>query len=425
MESAVEAVAQRRIPPYVDGLQHISRYAEVDEVMSSPDFVQGGGADRREFLGDCLLMLDGDHHLEKKQRYSALFTKGAMTFYETQLLDPVIEQVMSELQTHKGKDGLARTDLVPLIRIMLHRIAARVVGVDDVNTPERTERFRILVTRMGEAQAARFTKGEIGDVVKAGRQTLATLIDEFLRAPLERRQALVRRCQAGELPKEELPKDLLTLICLHGDDVRPGDEAHYAYVFRECSFFLAASTQTTSHELPHVVVHLCHWLGEHPEDAPKLRDPAFLRLAAGESLRLHQTAPVKLRIATRDVTLASSGRQVAAGEQVALLAPFANLDTDVFGPDALAFNPYRTPPKGVQPWGLTFGAGVHSCLGRSLVTGLMNRADAKSGTEGTMVKILKVLFHHGVELDPDDPPKFMARSYHDAYESVPIILRGI
>jgi hypothetical protein len=60
-----------------------------------------------------------------------------------------------------------------------------------------------------------------------------------------------------------------------------------------------------------------------------------------------------------------------------------------------------------------------------LVTGLFARTDEKHGTEGTLVKILKMLHSYGVDLDPENPPKRTSTSYHDAYESVPIILHKL
>jgi hypothetical protein len=109
---------------------------------------------------------------------------------------------------------------------------------------------------------------------------------------------------------------------------------------------------------------------------------------------------------------------------VALHAAPANVGTDVFGDDARYFNPWRETPKGVQPWGMTFGLGVHSCLGRNLVTGIMNRGDEKHGTHGTAVRFLKAMYELGAELDPANPPKRPHESLHDNYESVPVILRG-
>jgi cytochrome P450 len=104
-------------------------------------------------------------------------------------------------------------------------------------------------------------------------------------------------------------------------------------------------------------------------------------MAAGESLRLHQPVPTLLRIALKDVTLAS-GRKIAKDERIALFFTPANRETGVFGADANEFNPYRVAPPKLQPWGLTFGGGVHMCIGRPLATGMFNRVDDRNGTEG-------------------------------------------
>jgi cytochrome P450 len=423
LEDELGSVRGYAIPPYIADFQQVHSYAEIQEVMRSPDFQQGGTPERFKFLGNSLLMTDGDEHLERKKRFSPLFSKEAMAYYEDHLLQPVIDEVMAELSVKRDEDGLVRGDFVPLIRMMLHRIGARVVGLDGVDTPARTERYRALISKLGEAATAQWTTRNLPELVQEGTDHMKMLVDEFLRPARDRRRDLVRRFNAGELTKDELPRDLLTAICLYGDDVRPGETEYDAYVWRECLFFSLGATQTTTHTLPHVIIHITEWLRDHPEDAEKVRDPEFLRLAVAESLRLHQTAPIKFRIASKDVTL-STGRKITEGEMVALFAPPANQDEALFGPDAKSFNLYRETPPGMLPWGLTFGAGAHMCLGRSLVTGLQGRR-GEVGTEGTMVKILKVLYAYGVELDPDRRPRRTTVSYHDAYSTVPIILRKL
>jgi hypothetical protein len=79
-------------------------------------------------------------------------------------------------------------------------------------------------------------------------------------------------------------------------------------------------------------------------------------------------------------------------------------------------------PKGMQPWGMTFGIGVHSCIGRNLVTGIMNSGDAKHGTHGTAVRIMMALYALGARLDPEKPPQRPSDSLHDTYDSVAMIL---
>jgi cytochrome P450 len=261
-------------------------------------------------------------------------------------------------------------------------------------------------------------------MIYAGKEAMAALVDEYLRASLDRRIDVVRRFRAGEVAKEDLPRDMLMTLCLQDDLSHPDDDEKIPYVWRQCALFLTASIKTTSHSLPHVFVHLDEWVREHPEDKSKLTDPEFLHRAAAESFRLHQTTPARFRAAVRDVTL-STGRKVAQGEMVALHAPVANVQSEVFGADARYFNPWRDTPKGMQPWGMTFGLGIHMCLGRNLVTGIMNRGDDKHGTHGTAVRLMMALYGLGAELDPDNPPQRPHDSLHDTYESVPLILRNM
>jgi cytochrome P450 len=418
----MQPVSDPIVPDFVERLQRIDTYAEIEEVMRSNDFEMAGAEERTIFLEDTLIMSEGQRHSELKQLFAPLMSRQAVAYYELHLVEPVIQGAIAEMQTRRGADGVVRTDVVPLIQATLTRIAALVTGVDGVESPERTERFRDLVLVLSDATTGSFSKTP-EETIRAGREAMAALVDEYLRSSLERRRALVDGHHAGEVEKADLPRDMLTSLCLQDDLSRPDDDEKIAYVWRQCALFLTASIKTTSHSLPHVFVHLDEWVQEHPEDRDKLTDPEFLHKAAGESFRLHQTTPARFRAASRDVTL-STGREVAAGEMVALHAAPANVGTDVFGDDARYFNPWRETPKGVQPWGMTFGLGVHSCLGRNLVTGIMNRGDEKHGTHGTAVRFLKAMYELGAELDPANPPKRPHESLHDNYESVPVILRG-
>ena len=102
----------------------------------------------------------------------------------------------------------------------------------------------------------------------------------------------------------------------------------------------------------------------------------------------------------------------------------ANRALFVFGHDAKKYDPYRETPN-VKPWGFAFGGGEHTCIGRTLVTGLSPRTDNDEGTDGTLVNTALSLFKAGLELDPNDRPSFTNLSYHDAFGRFPVILRNL
>jgi cytochrome P450 len=422
METMMKTAFVPQVPEFVDGLQRVDTYAEIEEVMKSPDFAMDGAAERTIFLEDTLIMSEGPRHSELKQLFAPLMSRQAVAYYELHLVEPVVRAAMADLASRRSPDGLVRTDVVPLVHAALTRISALVTGVDGVDTPERTERFRKLVLTLGSATSGVFYTRPQADMIQSGKDAMGALVKDFLQASLDRRIDLVKRHRAGQVSIEELPRDMLTSLCLKDDLSRPDDHEKIPYVWRHCALFLTASIKTTSHILPHVFVHLDEWIREHPEDKEKLTDPEFLHAAAAESFRLHHTSPVRFRTAVRDVTL-STGRSVAKGEMVTLNVTAANSETRVFGDDAGQFDPFRKTPQGMQAWGLAFGLGVHSCLGRNLVTGIMNKGDEKHGTHGTAVRIMMALYERGADLDPDHPPERVSGSLLDMYESVSMVLR--
>lgn len=419
----MQAVTEPVVPEFVKKLQRIDTYAEIEEIMKSPDFEMAGAAERMIFLEDTLIMAEGARHTQLKQLFAPLMSRQAIAYYELHLVDPVVRAVVQDMQALSETEGTARADVVPLLHAALTRISALVTGVDGVDTPEKTDRFCELVLILSSATTASYSSPDPAALIRKGKDAMAALVAEFLQASLDRRVALAKRLEAAEITQADLPRDMLMSLCLAHDLSRPDDAEKIPYVWRQCALFLTGSIKTTSHSMPHVLVHIDEWIREHPEDRAKLTDAEFLHRASAEAFRLHQTTPARFRAAVRDVTL-STGRRVAAGEMVALHAPIANTSEAVFGKDARYFNPYRKVPAGMQPWGMTFGLGPHSCLGRNLVTGIQNKGDEKLGAHGTAVRILKALYDIGAALDPANPPQRPQGSLHDTYDSVPIILRG-
>jgi cytochrome P450 len=411
------------VPAFVHDLQRIDTYAEIEEIMKSPDFVYDGAPERMIFLEDTLLAAEGARHAEQKRLFAPLMSRQALAYYELKLVEPVIRQSLDERMQARGADGLVRLDLVPLIHAVLTRISARVTGADGIDSPEATEQFRKRVLTIGAATTASYSSAADPEgLIEQGRAMLQALVDDTLQASLDRRIELARRHKAGEISAEELPRDMLMSLCLADDLSHDDDDVKIPYVWRQCALFLTASIKTTSHSLPHAFVHIDEWIREHPEDAGKLTDAEWLHQATAESFRLHQTTPARFRRAAKDVTL-STGRDVKAGEMVALHAPVANVSEEVFGADGRYFDPYREMPAGMKPWGMTFGLGPHACLGQNLVTGIQNKGDVKHGTHGTAVRLLKALYELGAEIDPDRPPQRPEGNLHDTWDSVPLILR--
>lgn len=405
-------------PPHIVGIKHFTDYAMVDEILRSKKFRQGSHQESQPFFGRSLLTIDHDEHFERRRLEAPLFSKAALEYYEREELLPLIDRALDECKADRGTDGIVRADLCKLLRTMLARISAVTTGIDGVDTPERTEAFSTYVEQLGSGATVEWSTEDHDEVIRRILAVRDDFVRDFYGASVERRRALIEQYRAGDLPREQLPSDLLTLMYLHWDDGWDDE-----LPLREAALYLVASSQTTTHAVPHLIMHLTEWFDEHPADAAKVADRDFLKRAAHETVRLHLPSPALLRIAESDMTL-SDGTTIAEGERVACLFTPANRDASVFGADARTFDPYRETP-GVKPWGFAFGGGEHTCIGRTLVTGLSARTDGDEGTDGTLVNIAAALYEAGVEIDPDDPPAYTELSFHDAYGRFPILLKNL
>ena len=122
-----------------------------------------------------------------------------------------------------------------------------------------------------------------------------------------------------------------------------------------CFLLLVAGTETTTSALGNALLLL-----EHDRDARRrlLEEPSLTVLAVEEILRYDPPVQGLSRVLTRDVEL--HGCKIPEGARVHMLFAAANRDPGIF-PDPDRFDVARTPNNH-----LSFGFGVHFCLGASL-----------------------------------------------------------
>ena len=99
----------------------------------------------------------------------------------------------------------------------------------------------------------------------------------------------------------------------------------------------------------------------------------FLERCTAETIRLEPSSPIALRRVVADTAL-GDGTTLRVGDTVTIDLLAANRDLSVWGDHAEAFDPYREAPEGVAPSGLSFGHGMHHCIGAELAAGATRRA---------------------------------------------------
>lgn len=337
--------------------------------------------------------------------------------YEKDVLQKSIDAMLSRTadSSRDPSDGLVKTDLVRLGRLIMMSISAAVIGLDDLDIDGRRERLGDCADALIEGILVEWAEPERHEEIMAEARKWKQIYDEeFVTPGLARRQTdATKSSQNGEGRL-----DLLTVLLRDQQNVWTHER-----ILRESILFLVASSLTTSTAMTHTVTHLDTWLRDHPEDQAKVSDAGFLRAAAMESLRLHPGPHILLRRASDDGTVVAGDIKIDAGQVVGADVREGNVDPDAYGPDANEFNPRRELEKGIPAEGLTFGGGRHVCIGRPLALGTYGGMKA-SDVDGILVRMLRSFYAAGVRPDPDRPVK-KAESAHDRYDHLPVVLADL
>jgi cytochrome P450 len=312
-------------------------------------------------------------------------------------------------------------DLVDFGFRAMMNLTADFSGVDrPLRTPEETARLLTILRTFGKAATLGQALGDKEAIRAEIRAALEEFDAVFFRPSMSRRRRLLDELAAGRCSEAELPRDILTELLRHeSEHPLPPD-----VLMKEIGFFLLAGAFTSIHTLTHAMHDIFSWSASHPEDAQRYaEDAVFLQKAIHESMRLHPSSPTAGRRPTCPMHL-PSGQDVSPQDLISVDLMAANRDTRIFGEDAADYNPHRPAPRGASPYGLSFGIGMHSCLGLTLAAGSLPRAgaDAREHHLGTVSLIARTLMQHGARPDPANPGVVDRSTIRNNWSLYPILL---
>ena len=249
---------------------------------------------------------------------------------------------------------------------------------------------------------------------------LAAFDEEFLEPSIARRRAALAAVAAGDLDEDGLPRDVLTVLLRNQDDLDLAPDV----VLRETCFYLLAGAHTSATAFVRTLHSVFGLDRSSPADAERARhDLAFLQRCVHETIRLQPSSPVAMRWALEPMEL-QGGEVVAAGDKVVIDLMAANRDPSAYGPHADDFDPHRELPPGVAPWGLSFGLGMHACIGQELAAG-SDRGTAGDDLEplyGLVPVAAQALLQAGARPDPGEPARLDPTSARDYWATYPVLL---
>ena len=317
----------------------LTRFDDVDQVLNQParysvDRFRNVGEEflrRRADMRDVAVMMrdwavyrDPPDHT----RMRSLLTKS-FAAQRIEGMRPLIQTLVDRLL--ERAEQRARFDFIADFAFPLPaQVICSMLGVPADDLPQIKEWSSQIAAYIGGSHR--------GDDIETAKQGLLRTFEYF--------RALVRRRRG------RAAADLLDLLLSAEDQ---GDMLSEDEVVANCVLLLFAGHETTANLLGSGLYRLL----SHPAQHARLRaHPELIPTAVEEFLRYDPPVAGTLRVITQDTEI--RGQAVARGEIVAAMIAAANRDPRQFdAPEELRID--RTPNRH-----LTFGYGIHFCLGAPL-----------------------------------------------------------
>jgi cytochrome P450 len=274
---------------------------------------------------NSVLGMEGAEHQRVRSVVSKAFTPRAVERLHTTIVD-VIDEIVEPI-SHQGHCDVVSDIGVPYpVPVICALLGA---------PREDWQQFSLWTDRIFKAFCFPFTVDGVPEVMRAWGE-LDAYIDEMV---ARRRHTLT----------EDLLSDLIRAE--HEGNRLNGEELRMM-----AAALLMGGTDTTRNQVAASIDVLC----DHPDQWELLRDkPALAQAAVNETMRHSPISNSLLRTVTEDVELA--GVLLPAGTVVMANTAAANRDPAIYDdPDRFDITREGLPPI------LTFGAGVHYCLGANL-----------------------------------------------------------
>ena len=287
--------------------------------------------------GQSMLFVDPPEHTRLRALVNKAFTPQAIAAL-TRRIQTIVQELLDEIPEPSHFD-LIDTLAYPLPVIVM----AELLGIP----PQDRAQFRHWSNRRARVLEPTITPREIQEANRAAYE-----LDDYFRGVIQ-----ARRLE----PRDDL---ISTLVATE----ESGDTLTQDELLVMLRLLLIAGNETTTNLIGNGMLALLR----HPDQFQKLRDnPDLMETTVEEMLRYDTPVQLDFRTALEDVEV--GGRRITRGQGIMLLLGAANHDPEVFQ------NPERFDITRRDASHLSFGRGVHHCLGAQLA-----RAEARLAFTGLL-----------------------------------------
>lgn len=395
----------------------LSEFRHCEQALKMPDLKQALYDEGAILMDEVLVTLHGDQHRARRLTEMRVFRRDFFRRYEREVIPEVFAAVMQQVPSKE-------VDLVTLGYHFMAYLALAFAGIDrqQHNQAELDDLVRML-RMFGVAATLGQAKGRDLDAANLEvRATLTEFDERFFTPSAQRREALLAQVASGELAPDALPMDVLTVLLQDDDEPQMVREL----LLRETAFYFLAGAHTSVHSLSHAMHHLFTWCASNPGAREDLvANPAKVQRFVHESFRLHPSSPMSKRRALTDMVL-PNGQAVEAGDTVIISLREANREAAVFGAEPQAFDPGREIERGVSETGITFGIGMHACLGKNLAAGVLpvpgKVLDMDRHQLGTVAWVAHALLKAGLQPHDREAPELDEAIARETWLRYPAVL---
>ena len=364
-------------------------------------------------MDKVLVNLHGKEHQMRRKVEAKILRPNFYRWYETE----VFKKTLDETITPYLKEGKA--DLVDLSYRILLNLTADFSGIDrpDKSVAE-TERILSMLRTFGKAATLGQAKGDKDAISNEINDSIEAFNVEFYKPSKQKRLEYLNRFKLGEISESDVPKDVLTELLKNQGKLGLSDDI----ILKETAFYLLAGAFTSIHTLTHAMHELFERVKDLTQKNRLMNEPIYLQRCIHESMRLHPSSPTAMRRPTCPYQT-NDGKTLNNSDTLVINLMEANRDVSVFGLDAKEHNPERNLPSGVPPYGLSFGKGMHACIGVNLAAGIIPKEDTDPLTHqyGIITLTAKKLLEYGAAPNKNKPGVVDRSTVRNNWSSYPIL----
>jgi len=364
-------------------------------------------------MDKVLVNLHGKEHQMRRKVEAKILRPNFYRWYETE----VFKKTLDETITPYLKEGKA--DLVDLSYRILLNLTADFSGIDRPNkSVAETERILSMLRTFGKAATLGQAKGDKDAISNEINDSIEAFNKEFYKPSKQKRLEYLNRFKLGEISESDVPKDVLTELLKNQEKLGLSDDI----ILKETAFYLLAGAFTSIHTLTHAMHELFERMKDPTQENRLMKEPIYLQRCIHESMRLHPSSPTAMRRPTCPYQT-NDGKTLNNSDTLVINLMEANRDVSVFGLDAKEHNPERNLPSGVPPYGLSFGKGMHACIGVNLAAGIIPKEDTDPLTHqyGIITLTAKKLLEYGAAPNKNKPGVVDRSTVRNNWSSYPIL----